>query len=424
VDSNCFSCELRAVSYEQKEVDFLTNQKESISQIVERADAVLMHTYARIPVAWVKGQGCRVWDQDGRDYLDFLAGIAVTALGHSHPKVVESLKDQAEKIFHTSNLYHIQSQIALAERLVALSFADKVFFCNSGTEANEGAIKLVRRYSSEKFGPGKTTILCMKNSFHGRTLGSLSATGQEKFQKGFGPLVPGFSFVPFNDLPALDRRWDDSVCAVMMEPIQGEGGVRVPARDYLQEVKKRCQERQALLILDEVQTGLGRTGSLFAHEQFGVRPDIMTLAKSLGNGLPIGALLATEEVAGAFQPGTHAATFGGNPLVTTVALTVLSIISEEAFLSGVNQIGAFFKERLTELKEEFPQVLDVRGMGLLLGMALDRPGKPYVEACFERGFLINCTQDTILRFTPPLIVTEEDVESLIKVLREFLKKGL
>ncbi len=398
--------------------------KKNIDLIIERADAVLMHTYARIPVAWVKGQGCRIWDQDGRDYLDFLAGIAVTALGHSHPKVVESLKDQAEKIFHTSNLYHIPSQIALAEKLVALSFADKVFFCNSGTEANEGAIKLVRRYSSEKFGPGKTTILCMKNSFHGRTLGSLSATGQEKFQKGFGPLVPGFSFVPFNDLPALDQRWDDSVCAVMMEPIQGEGGIRVPARDYLQEVKKRCQERQALLILDEVQTGLGRTGSLFAHEQFGIQPDIMTLAKSLGNGLPIGALLATEEVAGAFQPGTHAATFGGNPLVTAVALTVLSIISEEAFLSRVKRIGAFFKERLAELKGEFPQVLDVRGMGLLLGMALDRAGKPYVDACFERGFLINCTQDTILRFTPPLIVAEEDVESLIKVLRKLLKMGL
>lgn len=402
----------------------MTESQKNIDQIVQRANRVLMHTYARIPVALVKGQGCRVWDQDGRVYLDFLAGIAVTALGHSHPRVVESLKDQAEKIFHTSNLYHIEPQIALAEKLVAHSFADQVFFCNSGTEANEGAIKLVRRYSHEKFGPEKTTILCMKNSFHGRTLGSLSATGQVKFQKGFGPLVPGFSFVPFNDLPALDRNWDHSVCAVMMEPIQGEGGVRVPDPDYLKEVKKRCQERQALLILDEVQTGLGRTGSLFAHEQFGVQPDIMTLAKSLGNGLPIGALLATKEVAGAFQPGTHAATFGGNPLVTAVALTVLSIISEEGFLSRVKQTGAFFKDRLNELKGEFTQVIEVRGMGLLLGMALDRPGKPYVEACFDKGLLINCTQDTILRFTPPLVVEEEDVESLIKVLRELLKKGL
>lgn len=402
----------------------MTESPKNIDQIVERAGRVLMHTYARIPVALVRGQGCRVWDQDGRVYLDFLAGIAVTALGHSHPRVVESLKDQAEKIFHTSNLYHIEPQIALAEKLVAHSFADRVFFCNSGTEANEGAIKLVRRYSVEKFGPERTTILCMKNSFHGRTLGSLSATGQVKFQKGFGPLVPGFSFVPFNDLQAMDQNWDPSVCAVMMEPVQGEGGVRVPAPDYLQGVKRRCQERQALLILDEVQTGLGRTGTLFAHEQFGVQPDIMTLAKSLGNGLPIGALLATEEVAGAFQPGTHAATFGGNPLVTTVALTVLSIISEEGFLARVKQTGAFFKARLAQLKEEFPQVLEVRGMGLLLGMALDRPGKPYVEACFDKGLLINCTQDTILRFTPPLVVEEEDVESLIKILRELLKRGL
>jgi acetylornithine/N-succinyldiaminopimelate aminotransferase len=405
-------------------VELLSKSQKHIDQIVQRADRVLMHTYARIPVALVRGQGCRVWDQDGRVYLDFLAGIAVTALGHSHPRVVESLKDQAEKIFHTSNLYHIEPQIALAEKLVAHSFADRVFFCNSGTEANEGAIKLVRRYSVEKFGPEKTTILCMKNSFHGRTLGSLSATGQVKFQKGFGPLVPGFSFVPFDDLQALDQNWDPSVCAVMVEPIQGEGGVRVPDPDYLKEIKKRCQERQALLILDEVQTGLGRTGTLFAHEQFGVQPDIMTLAKSLGNGLPIGALLATGEVAGAFQPGTHAATFGGNPLVTTVALTVLSIISEGGFLAGVKKTGAFFKARLTQLKEEFPEVLEVRGMGLLLGMALDRPGKPFVEACFDKGLLINCTQDTILRFTPPLVVEEEDIESLIKVLRKLLKRGL
>lgn len=398
--------------------------KKKGDHIVERANAVLMNTYARIPVALVKGRGCRVWDQDGREYQDFLAGIAVTALGHSHPGIVESLKEQAEKIFHTSNLYQIEPQIALAEKLVSHSFADRAFFCNSGTEANEGAIKLARRFSLQKFGPEKTTILCMKNSFHGRTLGSLSATGQEKFQQGFGPLVPGFSFVPFNDLQALDQSWDDSVCAVMLEPIQGEGGVRVPDPDYLKAVKKRCQERGALLILDEVQTGLGRTGTLFAHEQFGAQPDIMTLAKSLGNGLPIGALLATEEVASAFQPGAHAATFGGNPLVTAVALTVLSIIAEEEFLARVRQTGAFFRDRLNELKDEFPQVIEVRGLGLLLGMALDRPGKLFVEACFEKGFLINCTQETILRFTPPLIVEEEDIESLIRVLRELLRRGL
>jgi acetylornithine aminotransferase len=258
----------------------------------------------------------------------------------------------------------------------------------------------------------------MLNSFHGRTLGSLSATGQEKFQKGFGPLVPGFSFVPFDDLSALDRQWDDTVCAVMLEPIQGEGGIRVPQQDFLKEVKKRCQERQALLMLDEVQTGLGRTGTLFAHEQFGAEPDIMTLAKALGNGLPIGALLATNEVAGAFQPGNHAATFGGNHLVTTVALTVLSTLLEEGFLARVRQNGAYFKKGLEKLKEEFPQVLEVRGRGLLLGLALDRPGKPIVDACLEKGFLINCTQDTVLRFTPPLIVEPAEIDSLLSTLRE------
>jgi len=398
------------------------NKPELINQIVERASSVLMHNYARIPVAFEKGQGCWIWDQEGRAYLDFVAGIAVTALGHSHPQVIETLKSQAEKIFHTSNLYHIEPQITLAEQLVAHSFADKVFFCNSGTEANEGAIKLARRYSIERFGPKRTTILCMKNSFHGRTLGSLSATGQEKFQKGFGPLVPGFSFVPFDDLSALDQNWDDSVCAVLMEPIQGEGGIQVPNQSFLKEVKKRCQEHQALLVLDEVQTGLGRTGTLFAYQQFDAQPDIMTLAKALGNGLPIGALLATDEVGGVFQPGTHAATFGGNPLVTAVAQVVLSTILDEGFLSNVMQVGAYFKSCLQQLKEEFPQIIEVRGLGLLLGMSIDRPGKPLVEACFKKGFLINCTQDTILRFTPPLIIEREAIDSLIKILKDLFKE--
>ena len=399
------------------------DEKEMIDQIMERGQAVLMHTYGRTAVAFERGEGCRVWDQAGKIYWDFLAGIAVTALGHSHPRVVESLKEQAGKILHTSNLYYIEPQIALAEQLVAHSFADKVFFCNSGTEANEGAIKLARRYALERYGDQKTTILCMLNSFHGRTLGSLSATGQEKFQKGFGPLLPGISFVPFDDLNALDDQWNETVCAVMMEPIQGEGGIRVPDRSFMKEVKKRCADRQALLILDEVQTGLGRTGTLFAYEQFAAQPDIMTLAKALGNGLPIGALLATEEVAQAFQPGTHAATFGGNFLVTAVAQTVLSIILEPAFLPEVRRMGDYFKTGLLRLQEKFPQIVsDVRGMGLLLGVVLDRPGKPLVEACLEKGFLINCTQDTILRFAPPLIINEEAVDALLDTLENLFKE--
>ncbi|MEW6187778.1 MAG: aspartate aminotransferase family protein [Thermodesulfobacteriota bacterium] len=397
-------------------------QTNSITRIVERANQVLMSTYARTSVAFERGQGCRIWDQDGKVYLDFLAGIAVTALGHSHPRVIETIIGQAEKLLHTSNLYQIENQIALAEILVKHSFADKAFFCNSGTEANEGAIKLARRFATERYGPEKTDILAMINSFHGRTLGSLSATGQIKFQKGFGPLLPGFSFVPFDDLEALDRAWEDSVCAVMMEPVQGEGGIRVPHKDYLKEVKKRCRERQALLILDEVQTGLGRTGTLFCHEQFGVQPDIMTLAKALGNGLPIGALLASDEVAAAFQPGNHAATFGGNHLVTAVAGTVLSIMVEEGFLPAAREKGEYFKNQLQGLKEEFPQILEVRGLGLLLGLALDRPGKPFVDACLEKGFLINCTQDTILRFAPPLMVETGEIDALIKALRELFKE--
>jgi acetylornithine/N-succinyldiaminopimelate aminotransferase len=392
------------------------------NELIERGNRVLMATYARTPIVIDGGEGCRVWDRDGKGYLDFLAGIAVTALGHNHPRVVEALKTQAEKIFHTSNLYYIESQIALAEKLVAHSFAEKVFFCNSGTEANEAAIKLARRYGLERFGLHKTKILCMKNSFHGRTLGSLSATGQEKFQKGFGPLVPEFFFASFNDLASLDGLWDDSVCAVMLEPIQGEGGVVVPAEDYLREVKKRCRERQALMILDEVQTGMGRTGTLFAYEQFGVTPDIMTLAKALGNGLPIGALLTTQEVASVFSPGSHAATFGGNHLVTSVALEVLSILLEEGFLDQVKMMGAYFKERLMGLAAELPLVQEVRGRGLLLGLALDRPGKPVVEACLQKGFLINCTQETVLRFTPPLVVERVQIDSLIETLKTCLRE--
>ncbi|MCU0578871.1 MAG: acetylornithine transaminase [Desulfobacterota bacterium] len=386
--------------------------------LAERASKVLMSTYAQTPIALERGEGCRVWDREGKSYLDFLGGIAVTALGHSHPAVTAALREQAGKILHSSNLYYIEPQIALAEQLVRHSFADRVFFCNSGTEANEAAIKLVRRYATERFGPEKRTILCMENSFHGRTMGSLSATGQGKFQKGFEPLLPGFAFAPFNDLAALDRIWDATVAAVLLEPVQGEGGICVPAPDYLREVKKRCRERQALLVLDEVQTGMGRTGTLLAHEQFGVTPDVLTLAKALGNGLPIGALLATAEAAGAFTPGAHAATFGGNHLVTAVAGKVLEIIGAPEFLSRVKQVGAYFRQGLQTLVEAFPQVREARGLGLLLGLALDVPGKPVVEACLERGFLINCTQDTVLRFAPPLIITEAEIDPLLLTLQD------
>ncbi len=400
------------------------NQKHKHNEksLAERAATVLMNTYAQTPIALVRGEGCRVWDQEGRSYLDFLAGIAVTALGHSHPRVVQAIREQAGKILHTSNLYLIEPQIALAEQLIDHSFAQKVFFCNSGTEANEAAIKLVRRYASEFFGPDKKTILCMENSFHGRTMASLSATGQSKFHLGYEPLLPGFAFAPFDELDALDRVWNDSICAVLLEPIQGEGGVRVPGPDFLKGVRERCRERKALLIVDEVQTGLGRTGTLFAHEQFGFEPDVMTLAKALGNGLPIGALLATDEVARAFVPGGHAATFGGNHLVTAAAQAVLTVLLEPGFLDRVKQVGGYFQERLRSLAGEFSKVKEVRGRGLLLGLVLDLPGKPVVEACREKGFLINCTQETILRFAPPLIVTPTEIDQLIDALRPIFKE--
>jgi len=398
------------------------NPKTNENSLSTRAARVLMNTYAQTPIALIRGEGCRVWDQEGRSYLDFLGGIAVTALGHSHPRVVQAIREQAGKILHTSNLYLIEPQIVLAEQLIANSFAQKVFFCNSGTEANEAAIKLVRRYASEVYGPEKRTILCMENSFHGRTMASLSATGQSKFQQGYEPLLPGFAFAPFDDLATLDRVWDDSICAVFLEPIQGEGGVRVPGPNFLKGVRERCRERKALLILDEVQTGLGRTGTLFAYEQFGFEPDLMTLAKALGNGLPIGALLATDEVARAFVPGTHAATFGGNHLVTAAAQAVLEVLLEPGFLNQVKGVGEYFQERLKSLAGEFSQVKEVRGRGLLLGLVLDSPGKPVVEACLEKGFLINCTQETILRFAPPLIVTSAQIDQLVDALERIFKE--
>ena len=277
---------------------------------IERSDKVVMHTYGRQPLVLVKGQGCRVWDDTGKEYLDCLAGLAVVNLGHAHPEVARAAAAQLTQLVHVSNIYYTTPMVELAEALVQLSFADRVFFANSGAEVNEGAIKLVRRYSRERFGEGRHRIICMENSFHGRTLGALSATGQSKFWQGFDPLLPGFTFVPFNDLDAVASAVDNTVCAVMLEPIQGEGGVCLPSPGYLKGVRQLCDDKGLLLILDEIQTGLGRTGRLFAQENFGITPDVMTLAKALANGLPMGALLATEEVASAFVPGAHASTLG------------------------------------------------------------------------------------------------------------------
>lgn len=388
------------------------------STIIERADRYMFQTYGRFPVTLVRGRGCRVWDENGKEYLDFVGGIAVCALGHSSDVVTRALEEQSKSLVHVSNLFYTIPQVDVAELLVNHSFADRVFFCNSGAEANEAAIKLARHYAREKFGESRFTILSMDNSFHGRTMATLSATGQAKVRKGFDPLLPGFRFVPFNDVSALESALDETVCAVMMEPIQGEGGVVCPEPGYLKEVRDLCTKRDTLLIFDEVQVGMGRTGKLFAHEHFGVTPDIMTLAKALGNGLPVGAMLATERLGKAFGPGTHASTFGGTPLVMAVCKAVLESLLGGGWIDHCGSVGEYFKSRFEELRRKYSFIREVRGYGLILGMELDRPGGPVVNACMDRGFLINCTQDRVLRFIPPLIVQKEEIDRLVGNLDE------
>ena len=395
-----------------------------MKKLLEDSDNYLMHTYNRFPVAIRKGRGMKVWGTDGKEYLDFLGGVAVNCLGHCHPKVVIAIQKQAQRLIHISNYFHIESQTKLAKILVDNSFADKVFFCNSGAEANEAAIKLARRYFKEVSGKNKFEIITALNSFHGRTLGTLSATGQEKFKVGFDPLVPGFTHVDFNDIGSIENAITKNTCAVMLEPIQGESGVKIPAPDYLGEVRKLCDRHGILLILDEVQTGMGRTGKLFAYEHSGITPDIMTLAKGLGGGVPIGAMLATDAVAAAFQPGTHGSTFGGNPLACSAAIATIDVLIEDGFiLDQCKRMGEYFKKKLEELQKEFPSIIaEVRGVGLLVGMELTRDGAPIVQACLERGLLINCTAGNILRFMPALIITEKEIDHLVDVLGQIFDR--
>ena len=389
----------------------------------EWADQTLFPTYSRFPITLVRGEGCRVWDESGKAYLDFVSGIAVCALGHSAPVVADALAKQSRTLVHVSNLYYTQPQTELARLLVEHSFADRVFFCNSGAEANEAAIKLARRYAGEKHGSQRHVIISMEDSFHGRTMATLSATGQAKIQAGYSPLLQGFKFVPYNDLEALDKAMDDTVCAVLLEPIQGEGGVVCPEPDYLKGVRDITRTGEALLIFDEVQVGMGRTGRLFAHEHYGVTPDIMTLAKALGNGLPIGAMLAREELSASFGPGSHATTFGGTPLVTAVAKAVLQSILFDGWLDHVRTVGLYFRRRLEALAQKHGCVKNVRGLGFILGIELDFPGKSIVDECMKEGFPINCTQDKVLRFVPPLIVTETEIDLLVNALDRILDRS-
>jgi len=390
-------------------------------ELIALSERCLMQTYKRFPVVLTRGLGVHVWDNDGKSYLDLVGGIAVCALGHSHPLVVETIKRQAEILTHVSNFFHIEPQILLAHFLVENSPFDKVFFCNSGAEANEAAIKLARKYASENMG-GKYELITMQDSFHGRTLATVAATGQVRFHAGFAPLPAGFRHVPYNDLAALESAITDKTCGVLVEPIQGESGVVIPAPGYLQGIRRICDERGLLMIVDEVQTGIGRTGTLFACEQEDVAPDMITIAKALGNGFPIGALLATDRIAAAFVPGCHGSTFGGNPLATAVGLTVLQTILGEGVLENCRRVGDFFLKRLGELKEKHPRIRGVRGRGLILAVELTVPGAELVLECMKRGLLINCTNDNVLRFVPPLILTKEDVDKAMGILDAALEE--
>lgn len=385
-------------------------------ELIAQSSEYIMGTYARLPIVLVRGEGVRVWDTDGKEYLDFLAGIAVCALGHSNPLVTAAICAQAERLVHVSNIYHIEPQIRLAALMVKHSFADRVFFCNSGAEANEAAIKLARKYAHEHMDGNRYRIISMRNSFHGRTLATLTATGQERFQNGFDPLPSGFGYVPYDDLISLERAVTEDVCAVILEVIQGEGGVRVPEEGYLEGVRRICDDNGILMILDEVQTGMGRTGDLFAYEKSGVAPDIMTLAKALGNGFPVGAMLAADEVAASFTPGSHASTFGGNPLAMAAGLAVMEALLNGGVLDNCREVGAYLFKRLEELKGEHAAVREVRGRGLMIGVELSVEGAGIVRGCMERGLLLNCTCGNVLRFVPPLIITKEDVDRACAVL--------
>jgi acetylornithine/N-succinyldiaminopimelate aminotransferase len=394
-----------------------------LEELKQKEQACIFQTYARKPVLFVRGAGMRLWDDQGREYLDFVSGLGACVTGHAHPAVAKAVAEQVARLIQVSNLYYTQPQVELAEVLTARTFADKVFFCNSGTEACEGAIKLARKYMRENGRAGRFEIITALRSFHGRTMGSLTATGQPEKAEPFAPLVPGFKYVPFNDLPALESMVSGSTCAVMLEPIQGEGGVYVAGHEYLQGVKKLCEQEGILLVLDEVQTGMGRTGALYACEHYGVEPDVMTVSKGLGSGLPIGAILATGEVAAALKPGDHGTTFGGGPVPCAAALATFGVLDAEGLIANAAEVGAYFKGKLEQLAASGAGITEVRGMGLMLAVELDcEDALGITQAALERGFVINHIGASVLRFLPPLAVTTGEVDALLGVLEEIMVK--
>lgn len=372
--------------------------------------------YAKTPLVIERGRGTRVWDAHGDEYLDFFPGWAVSGIGHCHRRVTEALKRQAEKLIHVSNNYYHEWQGLLAEEVIRSSFPGKVFFCNSGAEANEAAFKLAR-----KFGQGsRYEIITFDRAFHGRTLATVTATGQKKHMEGFEPLMPGFTQVPFNNFEAVERALTPKTVAVLMEPIQGEGGIRVADAKFVTQLRRLCTDKKLLLIFDEVQTGMGRTGRMFCYKNFGIEPDVMTLAKALGGGFPIGAMVAKKEIADLLQPGTHATTFGGSPLACAAGLATFEAINKEKLLSAAVIMGSHLFKKLNELKKKHPMIREVRGMGLMAGIELEIDGKHIYEECLKNKLLINCTQGNVLRLMPPLVVREKEIDRAVQILDEVM----
>jgi len=372
--------------------------------------------YGRTPLVLVRGEGTRVWDSDNREYLDFTTGIAVTGLGHCHPVITGAIREAAATLLHVSNIFHNAPQVHLAKLLVEHSFADRVFFCNSGAEANEAALKVVRKYAKERLSSDRYEVIATNNSFHGRTLATVSATGQPKYHHGFEPLMPGFKHVPYNDLRAMERALDSHTAAILVEPIQGEGGVNIPDDGYLPGLRKLCDDSGALLIFDEVQTGVGRTGRLWAYQHWGVEPDVMTLAKALANGIPIGAMLCREDVATALTAGSHGSTFAGSAFVTSVALATLTTIIGDKLPERADHRGRELMDGARELQETLPVIKEVRGRGLLIGIELTKPAAPVVDACREAGLLVLTAGEKVVRLAPPLIVESADCKRALEIL--------
>ncbi|WHH58405.1 aspartate aminotransferase family protein [Petroclostridium sp. X23] len=393
-----------------------------LQDIIQMDKEYFMNVFGdRIPVSFKYGKGINLWDSEDKMYYDFLAGIAVSALGHSHPQFITALKAQLDSLIHTSSLYYIESQSKLAKMLVENSCADKVFFANSGAEANEGAIKLARIYYKKKEQPHKYEIITLKNSFHGRTMTTVAATGQEKYQKPYAPLTPGFKHVERNDIDALKNAVTPSTCAIMLELIQGESGVNLVSKEYLLEVKKICAENDLLLIFDEIQTGMGRTGKLFAYQHYNIEPDIFTLAKALGGGIPIGAVCAKQQTASAFEPGDHGSTFGGNPFSCTAGLNVMDILLNDGLVQNASDVGQYFITKLQDLMAKQGIINEVRGIGLMVGIEFKEDiSKELMKKLFEKGFLVGSVGTKVLRFLPPLVVTKEDIDKLVEALDEIL----